>query len=127
DGCGGKVTANCAAGSECVANSTGSAGPAPASGVVGTCCTPSCTNASNTCSSGMVCNGSGNSCCTRPPACTGAGGEGGECNTQHDNSCGSPNVCACTGGRTCWCTDHACVPGVDTAGTCKSALTCSST
>ena len=39
DGCGHTITVTCAAGLECVANATGSPGPAPASGVVGTCCT----------------------------------------------------------------------------------------
>jgi hypothetical protein len=147
DGCGHTVTVACGANQECVANGTGSPGPAPASGVVGSCCTrtDSCNLASGTCgpiqdscraagttyncnqcTTGTVCMA--NACCTPAPACAGGGGEGGECNDSKQPvtaGCGSARTCTCAGSRVCWCTNHVCGAS-DGAGACKSSLTCSS-
>ena len=81
-----------------------------------------------TCESGKSCQTGPNPnvCCVAAAACTGSGGEGGECNVTHPgNGCGNDRTCNCAGGRTCWCGDHAC-KSTDGAGTCKAALTCSS-
>jgi hypothetical protein len=147
DGCGHTVTAACPANEECVANSTGSPGPAPASGVVGSCCTrtDSCNLASGTCgaiqdscraagstyscnkcTTGTTCVA--NACCTPAPACAGGGGEGGECNDSKQPvtaGCGSARTCTCAGSRVCWCTDHVCGTS-DGAGACKTPLGCTS-
>ncbi len=147
NGCGqNNVNASCGVGKECVNNGTGAPGAAPPPGTVGSCCTrtDSCNLASgtcgpvqNSCRPGVTytCNNCvgpdacvGATCCQPAPACTGGGGEGAECNitkTPVDPGCGSDRTCACGGGRTCWCTNHVCT-GADGAGTCKSALTCSS-
>jgi hypothetical protein len=147
DGCGGTVNATCGAGKECVANLTGAAGPAPASGVVGTCCTRtdtcnslaadtcgpvqnSCrpagtTTQCNKCVAPKTCNNN-TTCCQAAPACPGGGGEGAECNTVKvpvDVGCGSNRSCTCAGGRVCWCGNKVCGAG-DPAGACKSKLTC---
>lgn len=131
----------------CVNNTTGSAGNAPPNGVAGTCCTrtDSCTQAAGecapvqnscrpagvtascngNCTGGKTCNS--NMCCVAAAACSGGGNEGGECNvTKPANGCGPDRNCTCGGGRSCWCTDHQCVTGVDGPGVCKGALTCSS-
>jgi hypothetical protein len=148
DGCGhSNINATCATGRECVNNATGSPGPAPASGVVGTCCTrtDSCNLDAGTCGAIQnTCRPAGTTytcnrctapqtclnwaCCTPAPACTGNGAEGAECNITKDPvdpGCGSTRTCACSGGRTCWCTNHTCT-AADPAGACKAALTCSS-
>jgi hypothetical protein len=147
DGCGHTINAACATGLECVANATGSPGPAPASGVVGSCCTrtDSCNLASGTC--GAIqdsCRTAGttyscnkcvspttcmaNTCCTPAPACAGAGGEGAECNDSKQPvtaGCGSARACTCAGSRVCWCTDHVCGSVAnDPTGACKTPLTC---
>lgn len=149
NGCGlNNINASCGGGKECVNNATGQPGPAPPPGTVGSCCTrtDTCTQAAGQCApvqnscrpagTTVSCNGNcstvgttcfNNNCCTPAAACTLNGGEGGECNTTHNPvtpGCGSSIDCACKGGRTCWCTNHTCVPGVDGAGVCKSALTC---
>lgn len=148
NGCGANnVSAACPAGQECVANSTGSPGPAPASGVVGSCCTrtDSCNLASGTC--GVVqnsCRPAGTTytcskcvapascvsgtCCQPAPACTGNGGVGAECNVTKapvDPGCGSSRTCSCTGGRVCMCGAKVC-GAADGPGVCAAALSCSS-
>jgi hypothetical protein len=146
DGCGGAFDVTCAAGLECVANATGAPGPAPAKGVVGSCCTrtDSCNLASGTCGqiqdscrtgatyscnkcvTGTQCTN--NACCHPAPACAGNGGEGAECNDTKqpvDLGCGSARSCTCAGGRVCLCNGHVC-GAADGAGTCKTPLTCSS-
>jgi hypothetical protein len=148
NGCGvNNVNASCPSGQDCVNNATGSPGPMPPAGTVGTCCvrtdtgtcsgtaagtcptlTESCRLTSytcNKCTSGTIC--SGGTCCTGAPACSGGGGENAECNvtkTPVDPGCGSDRSCNCAGGRTCWCTDHVCT-AADPAGVCKAPLTCS--
>ena len=148
DGCGHTITVACGTNLECVANATGAPGPAPASGVVGTCCTrtdactldaglcgtiqDSCrpagtTYTCNKCTTGMSCMA--NACCTPAPACSGGGGEGGECNDSKqpvDPGCGSARTCTCGGSRVCWCGNHVC-GAADGAGACKTTLSCSST
>lgn len=151
NGCGGTVTVACGANQECVANMNGQPGPAPANGVVGTCCTRTDTCASNapgscasvanscrldgnprrsctsTCTNGLSCNN--NVCCQGAAACTGGGGEGGECNVTKqpvDANCGSPRNCTCGGGRTCMCGNAPCANAAAGPGVCKAALTCSS-
>lgn len=150
NGCGANnVNAPCGANQDCVNNATSSPGPAPGSGVVGSCCTrtdscavsfptntcgplqDSCrpagvTNQCNSCVGPKTCNS--NVCCQVAPACAGNGNAGGECNvtkTPVDPGCGSDRPCTCKPGLACWCTNHACT-GADGAGACKAALTCSS-
>jgi hypothetical protein len=146
NGCGqNNVNVTCPNGGLCVNNGTGAPGNAPANGVAGTCCAPThtctgqpvCSQIQNSCrptgtmvtcgtgcSSPQSCNGG--TCCT-PASCTGNGGENGECNiTKPGNGCGADRACNCGGNRTCWCTNHQCIPGTDPAGVCKSALTCTS-
>ena len=128
-------------------NATGSPGPLPPSGVVGTCCTrtDSCNLTTGTCGpiqnscrpqgTTYTCNRCtapktcvSNTCCQPAPACQGGGGEGAECNVTKqpvDPGCGSARTCTCAGGRVCWCANHVCTAG-DAAGVCTSPLTCSS-
>lgn len=149
NGCGqNNINVTCPNGGICVNNATGAPDNAPPNGTPGTCCTPThtcagqpageCAAVQNSCrptGTLVSCNGnctggqtcSDGTCCTPAAACQGNGGNGGECNvTKPANGCGSDRACNCTGGRTCWCTNHQCVPGVDGPGVCTSALTCSS-
>jgi hypothetical protein len=147
DGCGHTVNATCPANQDCVANTSGAVGNAPASGVIGSCCarTDTCNTTSGVCSqvqdtcrplgttytckgcaAGMQCNGT--ACCTPAPACMGAGGENAECNDVKDPvdpGCGSSNTCVCAGSRACVCgaDHHICVPGEGT-GACVTPLSC---
>ncbi len=152
NGCGGVVNAACPSNHECVANANGQPGPAPASGVVGSCCARNtalecganapgtCPSAQNSCriapttvSCAGTCSGQScvnNACCTGAPACTGNGGENAECNITKqpvDANCGSARTCTCGGSRVCMCGSAPCVGGSGIAGACKTPLTCSST
>lgn len=151
NGCGlANINASCPSGQECVANGSGQPGPAPASGVVGSCCVRNlagecaadpagtCAPAQDTCrpagtmvSCSGLCTGgklcANNVCCQGAPACSGSGGEGAECNDVKqpvDANCGSPRTCTCNGGRVCMCGNAPCVSGSGVTGACKSPLTC---
>ncbi len=144
DGCGSTINVSCPSGQECVANTTGDAGPAPGNGVVGTCCTPDCSSiGSGSCGSVQdscrptgtmhTCNECGaqscmnSMCCTPAATCSLNGAAGGECNdvkTAGPN-CGSNRTCTCSGNLVCWCTDHQCTAS-DGTGACKAPLTCGS-
>jgi hypothetical protein len=138
NGCGqNNLNASCPGAEVCVNNATGSAGPAPPNGTVGSCCTRtdsctlqgvnacapvqnSCRPAGTTVSCTGNCNGTGkicanDTCCRGAPACAGntTGSDGAECNTTHtplDPGCGSDVSCACSGSRTCWCAANATNP-----------------
>jgi hypothetical protein len=143
NGCGqNNVTANCPAGKECVDDTTGSPGPMPPPGKIGTCCTrtDSCTGIDagscplvqdscrpgaqytcNKCQSGQSCVS--HACCRPAPACP-----AGACNITEppvDPGCGSTRTCACSGANVCWCTDHVCT-AADGQGACTAPLTCGS-
>jgi hypothetical protein len=149
DGCGHTLNAACGTGQDCVANSMGAPDNAPASGVVGSCCTrtDTCDMSSGTCvqvqdtcrpagtvytcngcGGGMTCNGL--TCCTPAPACMGGGGAGAECNDTKSSvpaGCGSSQTCTCAGSLACLCgANHVCGPS-DGTGMCTSPLTCNVT
>lgn len=152
NGVGGTVDCNCGTGHVCTETAPGKIGqcqcqngtPNPYTcanvpGGPGTAGGDQCGSYSNGCGGTLNCNCTDatknfcnqtpnpNVCCAPAAACTGSGGEGGECNITHPaNGCGNDRTCNCAGGRTCWCTDHVCKAGTDPAGSCKSALTCSS-
>lgn len=153
NGCGGKIDAVCPNNGVCVDNMNGTAGPAPAAGKVGTCCTrtDSCTSVAagtcadvqnscrpagttyrcNNCVSPKACTtvNSALTCCQGAPACTGNGGAGGECNVTKqavDSGCGSARSCTCSGSNVCMCGGVPCATPADGAGVCTAPLSCSS-
>ena len=147
DGCGkNDVNVACGANQDCVNNSTGAPGVAPASGTPGSCCTkanacggvpagqcqevavdscstavPPPTQLCNECGTGTICNNN-TSCCTPAPACA-----ANECNVTLQPvtaGCGSARTCSCTGSNVCLCGGVPCVNSASGTGTCTAPKTC---